>query len=40
VAWVAQNRPALHTFFELVRFKGNLAPLSQQAADVQTPVGV
>ena len=40
VAWVAQKRPALHTFFELVRCKGNLAPLRHQAADVQTPVGV
>jgi hypothetical protein len=40
VAWVAQKRPALHTFFELVRFKGHLAPASDQATDVQAPVGI
>jgi hypothetical protein len=40
VAWITQEGPALHTFFELRRFKGHLAPPSHQAANVQTPVGV
>src|SRR5215831_9396708 len=40
VAWITQEDAALHTFFELLRFKGHLAPPSHQAADVQTPVGV
>src|SRR5216683_4025645 len=37
VAWITQKGPALHTFFELLRLKGHLAPLSHQATDVQTP---
>src|SRR5437870_13576255 len=40
VAWITQEGTALHTCFELLRFKGYLAPPSHQAADVQTPVGV
>src|SRR4030095_14709380 len=40
VAWITQEGPALHTFFELCRFKGHLAPPRHQATDVQTPVGV
>src|SRR3954469_12384245 len=40
VAWIPQEGAALSTFFELLRFKGHLAPPSHQAADVQTPVGV
>src|SRR5438270_14068207 len=40
VAWMTQEGTALHTCFELLGFKGYLAPPSHQAADVQTPVGV
>src|SRR2546428_8819292 len=40
MARITQEGTALHSFFELHRFKGHLAPLSHQAADVQTPVGV
>jgi len=36
VAWITQEGAALPTFFELLRFKGHLAPPSHQAADVQT----
>ena len=39
MAGVTQKRPALNTFFELVRLKGNLAPAGHQATDIQTPVG-
>jgi hypothetical protein len=40
MAWITQKGAALRAFFELLRFKGHLAPPRHQVADVQTPVGV
>lgn len=40
VAWIAQKSPALRSLLELLGLKRPLAPASQHAADVQTPVGV
>src|SRR5215813_6049309 len=40
VAWITQEGTALRPCLELCRFKGPLAPLRHQTADVQTPVGV
>lgn len=40
VACIPQEGPALPPLFALLRCKGPLAPPSQQAAHVQTPVGV
>jgi hypothetical protein len=40
MAGVARKRPALDAFFELARCKGHLTPPSDQATDVQAPVGM
>lgn len=40
MAWIAQKCPPLPTSAEVFGDKGHLAPLGDQAADVETPVGV